>query len=607
MNTKILLTAILKDDTEYQMAKRMFASFMPYCQGLAVAITGLSKTTKLEKLIRKYNGVYVKTTPETHPRIYSNGKFTNFAEARNVSFQLADQQEGYDWYLWADVDDILIGGNELSQVATLADKAKMDMVFFTYWYAINMKENNTFDENDVQIDHTRERLIKPHMFKWVSRLHEVALPIDGNYKPRITEYLYDPKNNQNIVWAHITDEKRVADNMERNIEILEAQIKEEEHKDPRTVFYLAKTYYDMKDKTRDELALFLLDEYLRGPHPSGWPEERANAWEYIANICARRGDHKRAIKALHEGIQEFPNKHMLYLLLAKEYAVIGLYEHSDFFLDVVLRMDPPKARTTIGNPLEVKFMAASLKYNQAIRSQKIEEAIQWLKVRNELGHLKDDGMLQTLQDAKALNDAAHNVFNYAKWLKDNGFTHKIQKLLESLPPELGREYFAHYIANEINEPKVWPKKSIVYYASWGADHFEGWSPKNLEKGIGGSETAVIELAKRFAKEGYDVTVYGDPREDEGDYEGVHYRPWYEINWKDTFDTLILWRSPHLLDKDIKANRIFMDLHDVASQVEWTSERMDKVDKVFFKSKFHRSMLPKLPDEKAVIISNGIQI
>ncbi len=105
--------------------------------------------------------------------------------------------------------------------------------------------------------------------------------------------------------------------------------------------------------------------------------------------------------------------------------------------------------------------------------------------------------------------------------------------------------------------------------------------------------------------GYKVTVFGHPRENTGTYEGVEYRPWYEINWNDTFNVLILWRSPHLLDRDIKARRIYMDLHDVANQLDWSEPRMQKIDKVFFKSLFHRRMIPKLPDDKAVVISNGI--
>lgn len=605
-DSKILLTAIFKGDSEYELARRMLESFMPYCHGLVIAITKESKSPKLSTLIHKYKGHVIITTPKTHPSIYTDGEFTNFAEARNVTFQYADSLKGYDWYLWADVDDILIGGKELQSVANKALTLHVDSVLFTYWYAIRLKKDNTFSEQDIMIEHLKDRLLKPHIFKWVSRLHEVPVSKDDNYKPAYTAYAYDTKTNQTIAWAHLSNTKRFETNALRNIKILKLQLEEEKGKDPRTLSYLGKSYFDLNTPENDKEALKLFSSYLK---LSGWAEERAVTWQYIGQIFVRQNDHQKAILAYHKAAEVFPNLHMTYLNLAKEYAEVKEYDKSHFWLDVAMKMDPPTTRTTIGNPLEIKWLAASLAYNEAQRKLDLDQAIYWLKIRLELGQHKeeDEGMLKTLEEAKLLNEAGKWVFNYAKWLKDTGHKDKVSKLLEALTPELGREAFVSYIANEVKEPKVWDKKSVAYYASWGADHFESWSPKSISKGIGGSERAVIELAKRWVKAGYDVTVFGDPQDDEGDYEGVHYRPWYEINWNDTFHTLILWRSPHLLDKEIKAYNLYMDLHDVASQIDWTDKRMERIDKVFFKSLYHRSMLPKLPDSKAVIISNGITL
>lgn len=596
---KIILTCLVKDDTEHERFEQMLSSFMPYCTGLAVVITS-EKNKKIVELVKKHKGKYVIATSTSHPQLFSTDSkgtfFSNFAEARNLSFELADTMEA-DWYTWADCDDILVGGDELVKVAEQAKS--VDCVFFTYWYSLEIK-NGQFDQNSVQIEHARERLLKPKVFKWVSRLHEVAVSKDQNYQPVITQYEYS--DTQRCVWAHLTDSERAGGNMQRNIRILELQAKEEEHKDPRTLFYLAKTYYDMKKKELDELALFLLQEYRE---KSGWNEERANSWQYTAQIHGRRGNHKEAVQALLNGIAEYPNNHMLILLLSKEYSELGHHEFSDFWLEVAVRMDPPKVKTTIGNPQEVKFLAASLKYNQAIRKLDIDESIKWLKVRGQIGGLKEEGMLKTLEDAKLFNQAGIWFFNYAKWLKEKGFEDKIPSLLEAVPDELGQEAFIMSIANEYKKPKKWGGKSIVYFASWGAKHFEKWSPKNLGSGIGGSETAVIELSRAWAKLGFDVTVYGDPKEDAGIYEGVIYRPWYECNWNDEFNILILWRSPHLLDRDIKAKKIWYDAHDVESNLNWTPERVEKIDKVFFKSKYHRSQVPNLPNDKVAVISNGI--
>lgn len=600
----------MKDDSDLEKATRMLDSFMPWVHGLAVCINGLSgKNKKLRKLIEKHGGEYIVTSPQTHPKMYSEDEsgvfFSSFAEARNASFDLADSMKGYDWYLWADTDDILVAGDELQAVADQALESKNDQILFPYWYSIKLNSDNTFDHNCVQIEHMRERLIRPGVCKWVSRLHEIAVPKDDKYKMEVAVYAYLPKDGQECVWAHITERSIADENMNRNIRILELQAKEEEFKDPRTLLYMAKLYYDRNDEGDMDKALVIVErDYMA---MSGWPEERGNALEMVANIYARKNDHRKAVEVFHKAIQEWPQHHSPYLGLAREYSELGMHDQSNFWLEVAVNMPAPTARTTIGNPWEIKITAASLKYNDCMRRNKIEEALYWLGIRNRLLGITDDPMVEALEESIETEKSAKNVLAYAQWLKKTGHTENISHLLKSLPYELGSEPFAHYIANDVQEPKVWDKKTIVYYASWGTTHFEKWSPLNLDQGIGGSERAVIELAREWVKKGYDVTVFGDPREDAGDYDGVHYRPWYEINWKDTFDTLILWRSPHLLDRDIKANRVFYDAHDVESQLNWPKERIEKIDGVFFKSQFHRRMIPKLPDEKAITIPNGITL
>jgi hypothetical protein len=69
--------------------------------------------------------------------------------------------------------------------------------------------------------------------------------------------------------------------------------------------------------------------------------------------------------------------------------------------------------------------------------------------------------------------------------------------------------------------------------------------------------------------------------------------------------LIIWRAPWELDYKWKANKVYLDLHDVPNPMEFTPERLKNVDKIFVKSKFHRNLIPHVPDEKIKIISNGV--
>ncbi len=615
---KILLTAIFKDDSEYEYAERMLESFMPYMSGLAVAITGLSgKHQKLQKLIKKHKGRFIFTEPTKNPEIYAKGEdgkwfFAHFAEARNASFKLAEemQEEGkYDFWTWADTDDTLIGGDDLLQVAAAAIEKKMDCIQFVYWYSVLRDENGVIQ--DVLIDHYRDRLLKPGVFKWVSRLHEVSVPVTEGYFPRSSIYELDPKNDQKCVWVHLPPPTHGITQTPRNLAILELQYAEEKVKDPRTVFNLGKTYEDYardqeseqdKNKYLDK-AIELYHIYLKGPNPSGWEEERSNAWERLGNIARERGQFDTAVEYYLGGIKEWPQAHMLNFMLAATYFDMERYDKAEHWLEVSVQLPAPTARATINTPHEVKKIAAQLKYNLAMVNQKYKEALYWLDKMKALG--ADTGEMETkIKLGVEMNDAANWLFNYAKYLKRQGHTDKIVKLLDAVAPEMANEQFVHYLASEVVPPKVWPSKSIAYFAG---PTFEQWSPKSLETGLGGSETAIVQLAKQWAQKGYEVTVFCDCGEDEGEYDGVKYVQWQKINWKDQFYIFVAWRAPQLLDKDIKAFNLLYDAHDIENALNWTPDRIEKVSKVFFKSAWHRSHVPKLPDSKAAIIHNGIEV
>lgn len=149
--------------------------------------------------------------------------------------------------------------------------------------------------------------------------------------------------------------------------------------------------------------------------------------------------------------------------------------------------------------------------------------------------------------------------------------------------------------------KIWPEKSIVYYT--GHTDYQ-WTPESLKTGIGGSESAIINLAREWTKSGYQVTVYNNCGEREGVREGVRYFHYSRFNKYDTFDTLIIWRYPWRLDRKTKAKRIFLDLHEVLQPEQVAEKQLKKFDKIFVKSQYHRSLLPQITDEQIKIVTNG---
>jgi hypothetical protein len=148
---------------------------------------------------------------------------------------------------------------------------------------------------------------------------------------------------------------------------------------------------------------------------------------------------------------------------------------------------------------------------------------------------------------------------------------------------------------------TWPDKSIVIYCGGTV---EEWSAQNLQTGIGGSETAVIKLASYWQKAGYKVSVFCQC-DFIGVHDGVVYHRHEGFRFTDTFDILIIWRKSELLSRaEIKARQCYLDLHDIVNSTQINDQIIENVTKICVKSKFHRNLLPNVPDEKIVIIPNG---
>jgi tetratricopeptide (TPR) repeat protein len=490
----------------------------------------------------------------------------------------------------------LSGGNDIANLLTQAKAQGIDMIYCTYNYA------NVFDEKgrikEVVINHERERFINPKKYTWKSRLHEVLIPNQAT-GVKVVQYTFNPNIGQNLVWVHTANMDKAGGALMRNVQILEIQAKEENYQDPRTVFYLAKTYFDIGGEEKLKHCDKYLDDYLK---VSGWKEEKANAWEYKGLVSQKLG--KPAEESLGYFLKanlEHPKNHTVNLRIADLYFQLNNDDLAGFYLELVDKvLGEHKSKATIGNPLEIKLLYTTLRYMQCLRKKDIDGAVEWAKKRHEIN---PDGLLDSIISEQNKQLVARGFVNFATFLNKSGRYDDVLKFLQLAPAEYKDEGFLPQLANSL-PPKKWGENSIVYYASWGTKHLELWNGNSLKQGIGGSESAVIYLSKEWVNMGYDVTVFCDCPKMEI-INGVLYAPYYLMNFNDEFETLILWRSPHLLDVNFKAKNLFMDLHDIVDPLAWNQSKIDKIDKVFFKSKWHRTNLPQLPDSKAVVISNGV--
>jgi glycosyltransferase involved in cell wall biosynthesis len=146
-------------------------------------------------------------------------------------------------------------------------------------------------------------------------------------------------------------------------------------------------------------------------------------------------------------------------------------------------------------------------------------------------------------------------------------------------------------------------RDLVFYCS---PPNETWNPETARtKGVGGSEEAVIWLSWLLHERGWNVTVYGNCGLEEKEYDGVLWKPYWMWNCRDKQDITVIWRYPQYVNDEINSDAVIVDLHDVVYEDKFTAKRLQRIQKIFVKSKFHRSLFPRIPDEKFVIQPNGI--
>jgi tetratricopeptide (TPR) repeat protein len=581
---KIALAMIIKDDTEEVSLKRCLDSVAPHVDAIYLTGTKLPQT-RIKKLAKKYNANWSWFEWDKH-----------FSHARNFNF--AQVPKEYEWILWLDCDDVLVGGENLKQAVQLAVQNNIKAVFARYLYQVEFDEKGNI--KNILIEHLRERLVRNDgTFEWVAPIHETLIEKVPSGKT----------DTQSFYVVQITDHDKMVDSMYRNIEILEGEVINNPS-DPRPIYYLAKAYFDIKTPELlyepagegvDSIVIELLKDYIR---KSGWAEERAQAWEYLSIVHRERNEFKKSVTCLLEALYEWPKFTSIYIQLAICYVVLKDWDKALHWVKIAGQVEIPQT-TLVINPRDYKTMILEALFYIYLNTGKLEEC---RKVITELVSIVPTDLnrerFRETENLVKRNELAHYVVKTAYHLKATGQVDRLKALINSIPGEIVNEPVMVDLRNSYLPPKTWGDDEIVIYCGPG---FERWSPKSVSRGIGGSEEAVIYLSRELAKLGWKVTVFADPQDEEGEYEGVRYLPYYQVNWQDQFNVLVSWRQIGLFDLPIKAKKTYLWNHDIQNPLTYTPERVAKIDKVFFLSKWHRDNVPELSEDKVMITANGINI
>lgn len=547
----VALNMIVKDEVE--KVTKLISGAQGYFDQINLTVSDKTAANKLSKLL-----------PPNHVNIKWREWTDDFAAARNANLA----QCTTDFFFWLDADD-QFDFRAIPELVKLAEEGPFDAIYLPYNYAQ--------DENGRCVAlHWRERLIRRSVgFEWRGVIHE-SLLVDTPFRGHRLE---GPEI------FHASPDKD--NSIERNHRILEKAVIGVENPDPRNVHYLGVSFYTKGDFKN---CIKWLSEYIK---VGGWDEEIYRSLIKMSESANGLDDYEAAkgyaLKAA--GLMpEYPNA---YYCLAQYEFIEQNWKECLEWLQVAFKKPIPETMSVVDPtmPDRARIMGASSEF--------------------QLGHYRDaEKILESADDPAKdellpifkLEASKERFIEIVPALTKHV---NASKFWASLQEDLQYDRRLKWLREEATEPKKWPKNSIVFFCG---QSYEEWGPHTVdEKGMGGSEEAILYLSRELAKLGMEVVVYGalekqifDTGFGKDSNTFVKWLPWRMFDTRDEFDTLVVWRSPHGIDK-LKARVKIMDIHD---KLEPRGLK-DLGATYFFKSKYHRDLYPYIPDERAQVIGNGI--
>lgn len=558
-------------DEEAKLLDRCLESARPFVDQICLTITGQNEAC--EKVATKYNAQV------------SHIKWENdFAKARAFNFSRTKAE----YILWLDCDDVLVGGKNLKRCVEAMEDGQVKGVIAWYLYAFD-KDGNC------EARHRKTRLVRNDgSFQWSHTVGELHEDLQPTYE--CTKSFLDLKEPETYFEVHhLSNETRFAENAKRNLEIAKTQARKH-RKDPRATWNLANALYScglLKESVK---------EYEKFIKTSGSDAERYLAMCRLASVHAEFKEVDQAYDWYSKAQRLYPWSPDAYIGLGAMFYKQEKWRHAKEYLIQGMSKEVPE-EAVVYNPRDYDQNPMTLLAQCYFSMGKPKECASVLRKLVEMFPRYESAkkMLSAVEQSCKDQDAVESFLKEVPKLSLAELSIK----LEELPASMQNHPDVCIVRNEAFKRETTTGKQVDYYCGFTE---EEWGPDSWKTGIGGSEEAVINLSKRWAEAGFEVTIYNNcgVKVIKDEY-GVTWKPYWLFNPRDKFDTLILWRTPMLADRKLDAKRVFVDMHDVVPPAEFTSTRLANIDKIFVKSKFHRGLFPDIPDKKFEIIGNGIDL
>lgn len=570
---KIALCLIVKgDNAEALLLQRCLENTLKYFDGIFITRTtkkGEHKNAAIANVVSEFGGHL------------SDFEWTNdFAEARNFNFSQVPKD--YDWIMWCDADDVWRGLDKLRDV--IEKYSYVDG--FGFWYLYDWDEYKR-----PVVVHRKTMIIKNDgCAKWVGSIHEDLEP------NRMT----DIHLVEGIERLHLSSDERAKVNAERNLEISKLQVQALPD-DPRSYWNLANSLIQVS-KFDEAKKVFV--EFMNSSESE---EEIYLAHVRLADVYRSLDKRDDCVRELQTAIGIYPSLPDAYLQLAYNYFNFGDMEQAEKYCLQGMVKRPQIMKMIVYNPRDYDYNPMMLLAKVYYQKSRPDLMLPLLKGCLKI-YPKDKNLQKMVKDGEKEKTMLGKALIHVQKLQKITDKVKLKKELDKLPDDLQSHPAICVIRNQNFAKTKSSGKDLVIYCG---NTMHTWNPELFKtKGFGGSEEAVIHLAEEYAKLGWDVTVYNNCGHKEIyqnlGVDGVTYKPFWEWNYRDKQDVVILWRWAKPLDAEINAPKIFLDLHDVIPEGELNEKRMERVTKVFVKTHFHRSLFPNVSDEKFAIVPNGLE-
>ncbi len=501
-------------------------------------------------------------------------KWTNdFAAARNAALAKCTT----DWWVWADGDDVLEG---VENIRAHIENATEDdgLLWGTYLYA--------FDEyGNCVTQHDRERVHKTSVgWEWRGRIHETAWPKKS----------FTTKKMEDVAWIH---HRSIETREDRNMPLLKAWY-DDEPDNIRVWYYLGNQYFAQEEWHN---AAVWYDRVWRTTQAS--PIDRYASMNYGARAWRNSNDEKRAIIADMAGITEFPEWADCYIGMCENFIRMKEWKKGIAMGETAKTKSPPDSLMFVNHLDYTHRLWNDLAICYAGDGQ-TEMALEASKLALEFRPDDEEGKGNVRIFAERVEK--EKVLNALSSTSLNG---QAGALANALPDGLRSERKARdlWVPTILTKAYLGTQPRITFYCGASLEDWYGDTPRL--GGIGGSETAVTEVARRLAAEGWAPIVYNSTGPNEGEHDGVVYANWERFRPDKPSDVFVAWRHPEMIDEQPNAPERWLWSHDLHMGDRLTADRAEGFTKILGVSPWHAQYLKKVYPflEETDYVENGVDL